>query len=223
MIKFSLFLLLITQLAYSQNIIINTSAANPVDIDGDFKLFIPRDNNQYLSTQWARGKLFYTNETSKSFDSLNFDRFSNRLEVVSQNEALLIMPMGVSGALIYKPKAEGALLIVGKINESSIFLIILSEGKQLLATYLTTNEDVEKRGFKTDGVRFVPKEKPDVIINEHYVLFRNGKWQETKLNKSVVGKLFGLSKKDVQAIMAEQDFNDNTLGLIELFQFLNTK
>ena len=214
--------LLLGNLAEAQFVTISNNVEKPIIITSGFKLAIPQNKHQYLATKWTKGQLFYNNGTSKLYDSLNFDRYANRLEVVANNKALLLMPMGLSGAMINGASNEGTLLIVGDISGASTFLVVLSVGTNILASYLTPDYIENTRGFKTDEVRFVPKGKEEVVIKEHFTILKQGKWHVFKLNKPSLTKLFKVEKKKLQEMASNEQvsLNDSN-GLIKIFQILN--
>lgn len=222
--KWLIIILLVTQLAQGQDVSLHSNGNDPVELSDNFSLFIPQNVNQYLATQWSKGRLFYPNGSSKDYDSLNFDRYSNVLEVVSNNKAVSILPMGLSGALIYNSPSLGTVLIVGKVVEESKFLLLQSEGKYLLASYLFSNDNQVELNYKNDEIRFVPKKKVEAVIKEHYVIFEKEQWEEIKLNKSAFSKLFKVDKKELQSLASENGLNtNNKQGLKALFQLLNKK
>lgn len=133
-------ILIISHLAKGQDVIVHAQGENPIEVSFEFSLVAPPNLNQYIAKQWANGKLFYTNGTSKYYDSLNFDRCSNELEVVVNNKALSILPMGLSGALVYNSTSSGTMLLVGKVADKARFLLIESTGQFLLASYLISSE-----------------------------------------------------------------------------------
>jgi len=203
MIKWLIILFILPFTAQAQEVILNLHAAQPVELKGGFGLFFPEHTNEYLVTQWSKGKLFYTNGTSKTYDSLNFNRHQNMMEVVVNNKVLILMPLGLAGGLIYNSDNDGSVLIVGKVNAKANFLLVNSVGKHLLASYLTTRIE-EIRGYKTDEMRFVPKEESDKIIKEKFVIFSNGNWEEFKMSKSFLSKLFNIDKKNCRGFQLMQ-------------------
>ena len=220
--KWTLLFFLIANLANGQDVIVNAGVGNTVQLSDEFELHIPQNQNQYIASQWSKGKLFYANGTSKKYDSLNFDRYGNKVEVVVNNKALSVLPMGLSGGLIYSTDNSGSLFIVGKIAEEARFLIVLSSGKYLLASYLISTAPSDELNYKTDEVRFVPKKKTENVIRAHYVIFENEKWKSFKLSKSALSKLFKEDKKMLQSTAVSEGINTSTeIGLIQLFDFLN--
>jgi len=209
-------------LANGQDVILNSGVGNPVLLSNKFELHFPNNQNQYIASQWSKGKLFYTNGTSKKYDSLNFNRYGNKIEAVVNNKPLSILPMGLSGGLIYNTDNSGSLLIVGKTVSETRFLMVLSNGKYLLASYLVSTVPAEDLSYKLDELRFVPQKKKENVISVHYVFFDNEKWKSFKLNKSSLAKLFQVEKKTLQSNAETEGINTNTeKGLIELFDFLN--
>ncbi len=205
----------------AQEVILNLHAPQPVELKGGFDLFFPEHTNEYLVPQWSKGKLFYTNGTSKTYDSLNFNRHQNMMEVVVNNKVLTLMPLGLAGGLIYNSNYSGSVLIVGIVNAEAKFLVVNSVGKHLLASYLTTKIE-EVRRHKTDEMRFVPKEEGDKIIKEAFVIFSNGSWEEFKISKSLLSKFFNTDKKELQSFATDAGISMNDkVGLIRLFQLLN--
>ena len=219
-----LFLLLISSWASAQHVIITSNAERPFEVSSNFTFDFPKNHFQYLSKYWTKGDLFYTNGTSKQYDSLNFDRYANRLEVVVNNKALSLLAMGLAGALVYESSDKGTLLIVGKIRETSKFLLVNSNGKFVLANYTSTNDIEETATFQVNEIRFSPKPKPELIATSHYVLYKNGEWVDFKLSKSSISKLFRIDKKQMQSSAREAGIaNYDDQGLIKLFQLLNAQ
>lgn len=205
-----------------QHVKLKPDESNPIFLSPDFSLFIPQHDNQYVVSKWARGRLFYTNGTSKRYDSLNFDRYSNKIEVVINNKALSILPMGLTGALIYSSDTVGYLLIVGNVKDQPTFLAVESVGQYVLASFLISSEQNEVLTYKIDEIRFVPKRKIDVIIKRKHLLLNNKVWGEFKLNKSTISNLFKVDKKGLQSIASDRGINvNNKQELVRLFQFLN--
>jgi len=132
MIKWLILLFILPFTAQAQEVILNLHTPQPVELKGEFDLFFPEHTNEYLVTQWSKGKLFYTNGTSKTYDSLNFNRHQNMMEVVVNNKVLILMPLGLAGGLIYNSDTDGSVLIVGKVNAEAKFLLVNSAGKYLL-------------------------------------------------------------------------------------------
>jgi hypothetical protein len=220
MIKWILILVLAANWVNGQNVTLNSN--NSIKLSLDFSLFVPQNEHQYIATQWAKGKFFYANGTSKPYDSINFDRYENVIEVVVNNKALSIMPMGLSGALIYNSSNSGTILIVGEIDERSRFLMLQSEGQYILVSYMTTNEMQEETNYKTDEIRFVPKSDAKLVLEENYFILSNGAWREFKISRSSISKLFKVEKKELQSIASENGIiTGSKSGLIELFQLLN--
>ncbi len=220
--KWIFFSLFITNWAFGQDVSLTNNVTNPIKLNPAFELYVPVNDQQYIAGQWAKGKLFYTNGTSKHYDSLNFDRYSNVIEVVLNNKVITIRPMGLSGALIYNSQTSGSLLIVGKVSDQSLFLVVESKGRYVLASYLTANETQKVENYKVDEVRFVPKKKNELIIKENYVLLNDNTWDWFKINKSEIGKLFKVDKKDLQSMAAENGINaNNKTELVPLFNLLN--
>ncbi len=206
----------------AQDVVIKPQSDNPLEIGRDFELSFPENNNEYLATQWSKGKLFYANGTSKTYDSLNFNRYLDIIEVAINNKVLTLKPMGLAGALIYNSEKLGFVLIAAKVDIETRFLLTNSVGKYLFASYLTADKIEDSRGFRTDELRFVPKKEKEAIINEFFALFKEGKWEKFKLNKSALSKLFKLDKKKLQSIAATYNLNLNDkTGLIVTFQVLN--
>lgn len=206
----------------AQEVILNLHNPQPIELKGGFGLFFPEQTNEYLVTQWSKGKLFYTNGTSKTYDSLNFNRYQNMMVVVANNKVLTLMPLGLAGALIYNSNHSGSVLIVGKINAEAKFLVVNSVGKYLLASYLTTDRIEEVRGHKIDEIRFVPKKEADKIIKEAFVIFNNGSWEEFKISKSFLSKFFNIGKKELQGVATDAGISmSDKAGLVKLFELLN--
>lgn len=205
-----------------QHVKLQPDESIPIYLSPDFSLFIPQQDYQYVASKWASGRLFYTNGTSKRYDSLNFDRYSNKIEVVINNKALSILPMGLTGALIYFSDKVGYLLIVGKVKDQPKFLAVESVGQYVLAAYLISSAPKEDLTYKTDEIRFVPKIKKEDLIKKTFWLLTNGIWAEFKMNKSTVSKLFKIDKKKLQSIASDKGINvNNKHELVRLFQFLN--
>jgi len=71
-------------------------------------------------------------------------------------------------------------------------------------------------------MRFVPKEEGDKIIKEAFVIFREGSWEEFKISKSFLSKLFNIDKKELQRMSSDAGISmSDKVGLIKLFQLLN--
>ncbi len=224
MTKWLAILFILPFMAHAQEVILNLDEPQPVELKGGFGLFFPEHTNEYLVTQWSKGKLFYTNGTSKTYDSLNFNRHQNMMEVVVNNKVLTLMPLGLAGGLIYNSGNDGSVLIVGKVNAKARFLLVNSVGKYLLASYLTTDRIEGVRGYKTDEMRFVPKEEGKKIIKEEFVVFRDGNWEGLKMSKSFLSKLFNIDKKELQGISTNAGISmSDKIGLIKLFQLLNNQ
>lgn len=219
-----LFLLLISSWVSAQHVIITSNAESPFEVNSNFTLDFPKNNFQYLSEQWAKGELYYTNGTSKQYDSLNFDRYANRLEVVVNNKALSLLAMGLSGALVYNSNTSGTLLIVGRVKETSKFLVVNSEGQFVLASYMSTNDLEETSNNQINEIRFTPKPKPELVTTKNYVIYKKGKWISFKLSKSSISKLFEIDKKRMQSSANQASIaRYNEEGLSKLFQLLNTQ
>lgn len=215
-------LFLVTHWAQSQDVILNVASAKPIEVSAGFELVNPQNNNQYIAAQWSSGKLFYINGTTKIYDSLNFDRYANVIEVVINNKALSILPRGLSGALIYSTTSSGTMLLVSKVADDTKFLLVEGSGKYLVASYLVSSEQHEEVTSKLDEIRFVPKEKRDLIIKEYFFLLDQGSWSPFKPNKSTLSKLFNVDKKELQSLASNTGVNLNSKnGLIELFKTLN--
>lgn len=222
MIRWVLLFSFMCNLANGQDVILNSGAVNPVQLNDEFELHFPNNQNQYIVSQWSKGKLFYTNGTSKKYDSLNFDRYGNKIEAVLNNKPLSILPMGLSGGLIYNSANSGSLFIVGKVESESRFLVVLSSGKYLLSSYLVSTTPVDEVPYKTDEVRFSPKNIKENVIKVHYVILDSERWKSFKLSKSSLSKFFKEEKKTIQAIAEKEGINTSTeRGLIQLFDFLN--
>jgi len=209
-------------LSRAQDVVLNLQSQNPLQISDGFSLAFQENTNEYLATKWSQGKLFYTNGTSKTYDSLNFNRYLNIVEVVTNNKLLTLKPMGLAGALIYDSKKSGFVLIAAKINYETRFLLANSAGKFLVASYLTTNKNMESGGTKMDELRFVSRKEEKVVINGFFALFREGEWQSFKLSKSALAKLFEKDKKELQSIASERGLDlSEKKGLMKLLQILN--
>ncbi|MCF6360941.1 MAG: hypothetical protein L3J29_09300 [Cyclobacteriaceae bacterium] len=208
-------------LCQAQNVVLNLQSQNPLQVGEGFSLTFHQNNNEYIATKWSQGKLFYNNGTSKTYDSLNFNRYLNIIEVVTNNKLLTLKPMGLAGALIYDTKNSGSVLISAKVDLETRFLLTNSVGQYLFASYLTTDKGEESRGFRIDELVFVAREE-QVVIEEFFVLFRKGAWEHFKLNKSALSKLFKKDKKELQLIASDSDLDlSKKEGLIRLFQMLN--
>ena len=215
-------LFLIAHWTQGQDVVLNATGAKPIEVNDGFELVNPQNNNQYIATQWSSGKLFYTNGTTKIYDSLNFDRFTNVLKVVINNKPLSIFPMGISGALIYTTDSTGTMLIVNKLEDDTKFLLVESSGNYLLTSYLVSSEQTEEVTFKIDEIYFVAKDKKDLVIKEHFVLLKQGNWSSFKLTLSTLSKLFKVDKKELQSIASNKSINlTNKNGLVALFKILN--
>ena len=213
---------LITHLAQSQDVILNATGDKPIEVSAGFELVNPQNSNQYIATKWSSGKLFYTNGTTKEYDSLNFDRYANVLDVIIKNKPLSIFPMGLSGALIYNATSAGTMLIVRKVEDEPKFLLVESSGIYILTSYLISSEQHREAIQRIDEIRFAPKEKKDLDIREYFVLFSQGRWSSFKLTKTTISKLFMLDKKELQPLAAKEGVNlNNKDGLVELFKIMN--
>jgi len=221
MIRWILIFLFMASWANAQDVVLNASVRNPIKINTAFELYIPQNQNQYIASQWSKGKLFYSNGTSKTFDSLNFDRFSNKIEVVVNNKALSVLPMGVSGALIYNSNDSGTLLVVGKVEAQFKLLLVQSNGQFILASYLVSSKPIGDINYKLDEFRFVAKQEEAETISNHYVVFENGNWVKFRLSKSSIGKQFGMSKKELQSKTTKGINTNAKEGLVQLFNVLN--
>lgn len=219
MTKWGFLFLLTANTIFAQDVVINNST---IQISDKFELVSPSIDQQYVATQWAKAKLFYANGTSKNYDSLNFNRYANEIEIVVNNKVITLRPIGISAALIYHTSTSGSLLMVGSVNDQSLFLLVQSEGKFVLASYLATNEIKKEENYKVDEVRFVPRKKDVIIIKENYVVRKEDVWSEFKLNKSSVSKLFKIEKKTFQDIVAAQGINvGGKEELVQIFNILN--
>ncbi len=214
--------LAISKCAMAQDVLLHTNLSNPIQLNANFSLVTSANNNKYIATKWAQGKLFYANGSSKIYDSLNFDRHLNIMEVVVNNKVVSLLPMGLSGALIYSSQSSGYLLIAGKVLEKNRFLQVICEGQYVLASYLTTSKIEVANNYKIDEVRFAPKNKNDLIIRKNFVLLRNGKWEDFKITKSTIGKLFKVDKKELQVMINKNNLQPNSKqNLVQLFKWLN--
>lgn len=216
-------LLFITPIfANAQDVVVDLNADTPLQISNDFSLSFPENNREYLVSQWSKGKLFYTNGTSKTYDSLNFNRHLNILEVVTNNKVLFLQPMGLAGALIYDSANKGTVLLVGKTNGVSRFLVIMSQHKYLLASYIEVEKPPVINEAKVDEIRFVAKEEPVSIISSRHTVLINDTWEDIKWNKSGISKLFKIDKKELQKRASNAGIAlDNERGLFNIFDLLN--
>lgn len=220
--KWMLIFLFAANWVNGQDVTLNINATDPLKLSLGFNLFIPPNDHQYLASQWTKGKLFYANGTSKTYDSLNFDRYSDAIEVVINNKPLSIMPMGLSGALIYSSNNSGTVLIVGKVDGKRKFLLVLSEGQHLLASFLHSSEHHTELTYKIDEIIFVPQKEEEPIIKKNYVVLDNRNWIRFKMNKSAISKLFNVDKKELKSIASNKGINtSDKRGLLQLFQALN--
>ncbi len=222
MIRWICILIIPSCFANAQDVVLNLNAEKLVEFSDEFKLTFPDNNNEYLMSQWSNGKLFYTNGTSKEYDSLNYNRHLNIIEVVTNNKVLTLKPMGLAGTLIYTSSTSGFVIIVAYINNTSKFLIVNNSQKYLLASYIENKEPPTENEFKVDEIRFVPKEKQESIISRHYVVFSDGNWKELKWNKSGISKLFNIDKKELQKRASKAGIElAESKGLYQIFDILN--
>ncbi len=222
MTKWILLLLLGYNSLLAQPVSFTGNKENPVVIKGNFKLVSSTNTHQYLTSKWAKGRLFYLNGTSKPYDSLNLERYSNNLEVVANNKILALLPMGLTGVLINTSEFTGFVIIVAAINEESKFVLLESYGSYLLGSYIAVNEPIKNQTYANDEFRFVAKEKPGLVINKHFSILNNGSWGAFKLSKSAISKLFKVDKKELQNIADKANISINDqYGLLQLYKEMN--
>ena len=222
MIRWAILFLILSSNLAAQQVSVVSDLKNPLKIESEFELKRPSDKHQYLLSKWSNGTLFYLNGSSKKFDSLNFERFSNNLEIVSNNKILTLMPMGLTGVVINESTTSSYVLIVAKINSESRFIIVNSIGDYLLGSYLFVDEPPVHHTYVDDEIRFVPKEEPNIIIKRNYVILVDDAWQTIKFNKSSISKLFNIDKKELQKKASSAGIKlDNKQGLLQIFDLLN--
>lgn len=222
MIKWTFVFITLSSLVFGQEVTINQAGSQPITLESGFKLQFVSGNNQYLMSHWAKGKLYYANNTSNAYDSLNFDRYGNAIEVIIHDKPLTVYPMGLAGALIHTGENSGYVLIKGELDGEQKMLEVLSSGKYVLAKYLEVNEVPSSQIVKTDEFRFVPKPEAPVNISIVFYVWDSGAWNEFRLNKSSIGKLFKVDKKEIQNFSYENHLNiSNAKDLIQLFHYFN--
>jgi hypothetical protein len=222
MTKWILLLLLGYNSLLAQPVSFTGNKENPVVVKENFKLVSSSNTHQYLTSKWAKGRLFYLNGTSKPYDSLNLDRHSNKLEVVANNKILALLPMGLSGVLIATDQLAGSIIIVAVVNGESKFALLESYGDYLLASFIEINEPIKNHTYANDEIRFVAKEKPGLVVKEHYMVLMNGNWEVFKISKSAIGKLFKVDKKEIQSIASKAGISiNNQNGLLQLYKEMN--
>lgn len=207
---------------FAQSVSFTPENKSSVKINGDFKVVNTQITRQYLLKKWSNGTLFYLNGNSKYYDSLNFDRYSNRLEVAVNNKILTLLPTTLSGVVIRRNASSGYIIMVVKIDNENKFILTESTGNITLGSYLLVSKPETTPSYVDDEVRFVVKEEPGLIIKEIFILLNNQEWHRFKLSKPSIRKLFKIDKKEFQKIASENDINITARnGLILMFQLLN--
>ena len=209
--------------SFGQDLILASTTTKPVQLKEGFELRTPKNDHQYVSVQWAKGNLYYANGTSKTYDSLNFDKYGNKIDVIIHNKPLSILPLGLAGALIYETPTSGYVIIEGAIEEGRKFLLVNSVGDFTLVSYTSINEVIPIEFHKVDEIRFVPKAENRLIVSSRFYIWKGMTWEPFKLTKSVIGKLFSLNKKEIQTIFLEHAITtQDEQGLVYLFHLLNS-
>lgn len=208
----------------AQSISFTGDDKNPIQITEEGILLNPTHSHQYVTDKWATGTLFYLNNTSKPYDSLNFERHSNSLKVVVNNKNLTLMPMGLKGVVIKENESSNYVILVVKLNNKSRFVIIESYGTYLLGSYLLVNKPPINYSNANNEILFTAKKNPKLVVNEKFIVLNNGVWQAFKLNKPAISKLFKIDKKELQKQASANGIStDNRNGLVQLFQLVNIK
>ena len=216
------FLLFVGHWTLGQEVRIYSNTETPIHLSEGFELHIPANENKYIVTNWSKGQLYYPNGGYKSYDSLNFDRYTNAIEVVKNNKPLTIMPMGLLGALIFDTSASGYLLIVGSFESNNQFLLINSIGKYVLASKIDASIKNSELSSNIDEVRFVPKPEEELNLKPQYFIWKNLTWEPFKISKKAVLKLFGKDKKDFLKLVSRYDIDlSRKESLIQVFKIIN--
>lgn len=206
----------------AQPVQLNMALPNPIRVEKELTLLPAGHTNEYLFSKWVPGYLYYANGSFKAFDSLNFNQYSQQVEVVKNNKVIQLGATALQGVLLLKEPEMGIMLVKFKNNTKNILGVVESSGRVILASYIKATQLVIVKNYKVDEIRFVAKPKESVEISKHYKLYKNSSWQDYKLTKGSIAKAFNLSKKQLQEKTKQAGLNFYSQeGSLKVFILLN--
>lgn len=222
MIKWTIVFLLFSYSLFGQDVTISPGKEKLIHVQDGFNLDYLVNDDRYVLSRWAKGKLFYANNSFKEYDSLNFNRYDNIIELIVNNKPLSLYAMGLAGALIYTSDNSGYILVSVPVEGENKLMMVYSTGKYVLAGLASVNDTNFESNVKVDEIRFVPKPEKEVNVNNDYYIWEIDKWSSFKLTKSNIAKLFQSDKKEISSIYVQLSKQSNEEeSLIKLFDYLN--